>query len=232
MAIMKFQVILLALIFITPNVICHRKDISGTYYCKTSGRQIIITENNLFYIEPHYGLAIWANDTLAKCHYKWVDADYIEINSVVTTDYAREGLTVNQVYNHALNDSIKIVFSFPCYIYDLIINIHTDTFNTISFTYSKKNNSITIPLITKNFSFDISPQCIKPHTADGLFYGSVVFEPFQKYRIEENMNLIEINIPALSDTYFEQYYIKSDYIKVYSNKVIWKGETFRKISVE
>ncbi|MCS3281989.1 hypothetical protein NXV73_04065 [Bacteroides salyersiae] len=86
-----------------------QKDISGTYFSK-SGTKIEIIGNNFNYIEPHIYTPVWYNDTLAKCTFMWVDANFIELNSTPPNVFGFKGLKVVQFLDSTINDSIKVSF--------------------------------------------------------------------------------------------------------------------------
>ena len=202
-------------------------NISGTYY-SPSGTRIEIKGNELFYIVPNVYTPVWHNDTLAKCLFKWIDANFIEINTTSPTIYGRNGIKVVQSFDPTIADSIKVSFIIPYQRSNLKIQLYTNAFKTIEFKYSKSRRELMIPNNVESISYYISPEQLIPHTSDGLFYGVVGFDSYQEYRIEKNINHISIEIPAIDDSFFEQYFIKGEYARIKKGAIIWKGEIFKK----
>ena len=81
---------------------------------------------------------------------------------------------------------------------------------------------------TKSISFYISPDFIKAHTTDGIFYGIVGLDSMQEYQIQKNINFIKIEIPDITNSFFETYYIRGDYARMTKDGIIWKGIIYRK----
>lgn len=228
---MKGQVLYFICVCFSLCSLGYRKDISnnisGTYY-SPSGTRIEIIGNELFYIVPHISTPVWHNDTLAKCCFTWVDANYIEINTISPTIYGHQGIKVFESFDLNINDSIKVSFQIPHQKSNLKIQVYTNTFKSFDFIYSKSRKELMIPNYVESISFYISPEHIIPHTSDGFFYGVVGFDSFQEYKIEKNKNHISIEIPAIDDSFFERYFIKGDYARIKKGSIIWKGEKFQK----
>ena len=223
--IMKIRI--LSCFFVLISFCASGQDLSGTYYSEY-GTKIEIRGNELTYIEPHFSTPLRPNDTLAKCTFEWVDADFIKINSTPPDIIALKGLNVTQHSDSTVIDSIKVSFSIPYQRWNLTIQIHTDTFKTFDFVYSQGNRDVMLPNNVRSITFYITPEHIIPHTADGLFYGVIGFDPFQEFEINENINRVLIEIPALDDSFFERYYIKDYYARVSNDSIMWEGEVFVK----
>lgn len=217
------------LLFISLNsyVLGQERSISGVYYSR-SGMYIKVKGDNFYLIVPQSHLPIWSNDTLAKCTFKWIDRNFIELNSTLPDIIAFKELNVVQSSDSTVSDSIKVSFSIPYQRWKLKITVHTDTFKDFNLTYTKNNRTLMLPDNTKTIAFSIVPEHIIPHTPDGLFYGIVEFDSFQEFQIEKNANHIVIEIPSIDDSFFERYYIKGEYARVSKNSITWKGEVFVK----
>ena len=222
---MKIRI--LSCFFVLISFCASGQDLSGTYYSEF-GTKIEIIGNELTYIEPHFSTPVRSNDTLAKCTFEWVDADFIKINSTPPDIIALKGLNVTQHSDSTVIDGIKVSFSIPYQRCNLKIQIHADTFKTFDFVYSQESRDVMLPNNVRSITFYIAPEHIIPHTADGLFYGVIGFNPFQEFEIKENTNKVLIEIPALDDSFFERYYIKDDYARVSNDSIMWKGEVFVK----
>lgn len=203
------------------------KDVSGIYY-SDYGTKIEIVGNEFNYIIPQTHSPIWYNDTLAKCTFKWIDDNLIELNSTPPNIIALKGLKVVQSSDSTINDSIKVSFSFPQLSSNLKISVNTNTFKDFSFTCSKSHREVMIPNNVESISFYIEPERLKPHTSDGLFYGIVGFDSFQEYQMEKGKNHVLIEIPAIDDSFFERYYIKGCYAKISNGIITWNGDSFKK----
>ena len=204
-----------------------KKDISGVYFSE-SGTKIEIIGNHLNYIIPQVHSPVWSNDTLAKCTFKWVDANFIELNSTPPNILALEELKVSQFSDSTVNDSLKVSFLIPYQRSNLKISIYTNMFKRFGFIYSKSNRELMLPNNVESIAFYIVPERMMSHTSDGLFYGVVGFGSYQEHKIEKNINHVSIEIPAIDDSFFERYYVKGDYAKISNDTITWKGEVFLK----
>lgn len=95
--------------------------------------------------------------------------------------------------------------------------------------YSNDKKEINIPDNTTSISFYISPDYIIPHTPNGSFYGLVAFDSMIDYTIDNGVNCIEIEIPAINNSFFQTYYIKGDYARIKNDSIIWKGQVYKKL---
>ena len=224
---MKVRIFICLFICFNLYAFGQNKDISGVYYAQ-SGMYIKVKNDNFYLIIPQTHSPVWFNDTLANCTFKWVDKNFIELNSTPPNIITLKGLNVVQSSDSTVKDSIKISFSIPYQRWKLKITVHTNTSKTFDLVYSKSNRELILPNNVKSISFYIVPEHIIPHTSDGLFYGIVGFDSFQECQIEKNINHILIEIPAIDDSFFERYYIKGDYVKVSKDSITWKGEVFVK----
>lgn len=220
----------LKLIFI--SVVCvsslfAQKDISGSYL-NAATMEIKIKDNRFYFIIPQNHCPIYANDTLAECTIKWIDNQFIELNSTPSYIIAQKGLKIVQSLDSTVRDSIKISFSIPYQRHNLDVSVFTNAFKTFDLNYSKNNRELMLPVNTKTITFSISPGVyLTTHSVDGAYYGALYYSSIE-YTIEKNVNHIEIEIPAIDDSFFEKYYVKGDYAKVSKDTITWKGEDFVK----
>ena len=217
--------ILFCLLFLSCGQV---KNISGTYYRKSGSSVIIITQSSFFYVEPQSHSPLHSTDTLAKCTYKWIGPEFVELNSTLPNILALQGFKVSQSSDSTLNDAIKVSFSIPYHRNLLRINVFTDSFQSFRLDYTKDSKDLLLPVNTESFSFYIEPEYLIPHTPDGHFYGAVGYDSFQEFEIEKNKNHITIEIPALDDSFFERDFVEGEYAKVSGNTITWKGMVFRK----
>lgn len=185
---MKTRVLLYLYICFSLYAFGQKKDISGTYFSK-SGTKIEIIGNELNYIIPQIHSPVWSNDTLAKCTFKWIDVDFIELNSTSPNILALKGLKVAQFSDSTINDSIKVSFLIPYQRSNLKISVYTNTFKTFDFIYSKSSSELMLPNNIESITFYIVPEHMIPHTSDGLFYGIIGFDSFQEYKINSSLKI-------------------------------------------
>ena len=224
---MKERFLLFLCICFSINVFGQNKDISGTYSSKR-GAIIEISGNEFNYIDPQFGNPRCCNDTLARCAFKWVNADFIELNSTPPRILALKGFKADKFTDAAINDSIKVSFLFPRENRNLKITvIDNDSFNSFHFIYSDSNRELMLPENVASIDLCIEPEDIVIHTADGLFYGTSELDLFG-FQIEENINHISIEAPAIDCAFFDRYYVKDEYAKISEDAITWKGEVFTK----
>jgi hypothetical protein len=204
-----------------------QRNLTGIYINKW-GDKIEIKRNRLNYkIADNLECPFFYNDTLAKCVFKWVDDNFIELNSTSPYVIACQGLKVIQSTDSIVTDSIQVSFSIPSQNH-LKASITTNAFKTYNLNYSKNSRELMLPKGTKSISFSISPDAyFTPHSIDGLYYGVLLFSSIE-YSIERKTNHINIEIPAIDDTFFERYYVKGDYAKISNDSITWKGIVFVK----
>ena len=190
--------ILCYLLCLNVDLWAQEKDLSGHYF-NESGYEIEIKKDELNFIIRQEHLPVWSNDTLAKCTFEWADKNFIKINSKSPLETALLSMKVSQAVDSTINDSIIVALRIPCN-ETLIIEIH----------------------------FCINPESIMPHSSDGRFYGIVCLDSYTNIKIEENVNSIIIDLPALNNSFFEQYYVVDEYAKVKNNCIFWKGDVFKK----
>ena len=218
--------ILCYLLCLNANLWAQEKDLSGHYF-NESGYEIEIKKDELNFIIRQEHLPVWSNDTLAKCTFEWADKNFIKINSKSPLETALLSMKVSQAVDRTINDSIVVVFRIPCN-ETLMIEIGDNNFKYYRYKYKEGNTSIKLPKNIKEIYFCINPESIMPHSADGRFYGVVCLDSHINIKIEENVNSIIIDLPALNNSFFEQYYVVDEYAKVKNNCIFWKGDVFKK----
>ena len=115
-------------------------------------------------------------------------------------------MKVSQAVDSTIHDSIIVAFRIPCN-ETLIIGIGDNNFKYYRYKYKEGNTAIKLPKNIKEFDFWINPEGIMPHSSDGRFYGIVCLDSHINIKIEENVNSIIIDLPALNNSFFEQYYV-------------------------
>ncbi|MDR1654305.1 MAG: hypothetical protein LBS01_11810 [Prevotellaceae bacterium] len=228
---MKKIIIILFLSVLFFQLSFGQKDLSGIY-TNEAGMQIII-DGNLFYYRipnaPEVGFIVFYNDTLAECTIKRIDKNFIEINSEPPWYKVINSLKLCQSIDTTItSDSIKVSFAVPYDRSSLTISLFTDEFKQFDLNYSENNKSLMLPNNTKTITFSVLPEAhLALHSPEGLFYGVLYYSSI-KYDIGKHINRVEIEIPAIDNSFFEKYYVKGEYARVRQNKIEWKGETFVK----
>lgn len=217
-------------ILILLNVICislwGQRNISGIY--STIYKDIIICNDSLKLITPDSpGIPGWI---LAECTFKWINNDFIEINSTPPFMLVKKGIRIKQSMDTRIIDSIKLVFYIPNYKEKLDISISGSVRNRLksyNLSYSEKNETLMLPNDIEFISISISNP-VYDGELDGSYYGFRYCSIFSEYEIKKDINKIYIEIPAIDDSFFEKYYVKGDYAKVSKDSITWKGEVFVK----
>lgn len=222
--------IILFLIIYTSYIVevSAQNDLSGRYYAE-SGVYLEIKDKNFKLIMPNNAINGWNSGIMAEGTINKIGDSFLELNTNKNPIIeALKNLNITQTQESIPNDSIKVKFSIPYQRGKLKILVFTNTSKIFGLNYSTTVNEINIPKDTKSISFYISPDFIKAHTTDGAFYGIVGLDSMQEYQIQKNINFIKIEIPNISNSFFETYYIKGDYARMTKGCIIWKGIIYRK----
>ncbi|MDR0286752.1 MAG: hypothetical protein LBI03_03455, partial [Clostridiales bacterium] len=105
------KIITFLLLFSLAYSFSFGQNLSGIY--STVGQRIILSDDSLkleFIGQP--GVLGW---TLAETTFKWVNKNFIEINSTPPYVLIREGMIIEQFMDSTITDSLKLSFSFPNY---------------------------------------------------------------------------------------------------------------------
>lgn len=224
----KILHILCCILYCNISVLAQNTDITGCYDLFEYPYYIEIKDSNFYYIKfVERNKTIEESDTLAKATWEWVDKNFIKIKSKSPHQVALSSMKVTQYKDNTFYDSIKVIFQMP-YQSSLLINLCDNNYRWNKFVYLGKKNSIKLPVDTKELIFDIHPES-PIEQAYGKFYGVVTFSNlFDEIKIENGMNLINIDIPAIDDSYFERYYIVDEFVRVKNDCIYWHGDIFKK----
>lgn len=225
---MKKLYLLFILFIFYSLIITAQNKLYGRYYSE-SGTYFEIKDDKFKLIMPNSAMNGFYSETLAEGSVKYINSSFIELNSLISPIYeAFRTLKISQSKQGFMNNDIEVKFLIPHKRDSLRIIIYTDKFKTFKFSYSDHNKSIIIPKGVNSFSFMIEPENIMTHNFDGTYYGVLSLNSLE-YNIEKEINLIEVNIPDLDDSFFEKYYLKGDYARIVDKSIIWKGEVYNKI---
>jgi hypothetical protein len=203
-----------------------QKDISGVY-SNIAGRLII--KNDSLTLTTIYSPGI-PERVLAKCKYKWMDDNFIEINSNPPYILVHNGLQIIESIDSSLTDSIRLSFFIPNYQGKLDISISGTIkyrYTHYDLEYSEKSREFMLPKNINSINISISNP-VYGGELDGSYYSFVCCPVINEYEMKKNANVIEISIPAIDDSFFEKYYVKGDYAKISKDTITWKGEVFVK----
>lgn len=214
------------LIYAFSTLTYAQSDIVGNYY-NQSGYCLEIKKDTFRLIVRETSPLMRSSEIWAEGVWKKVNKDFIELNSL-DTPWERVHKTMEVIQKKNQNEKdIEINFNIPYNRSDLRITIFTEEMGKYEYIYSKKNRRVKIP-ITKSISFYIVPENLIPHTPEGSFWGIIGFDSLIDYEINEEINYVEFNIPAIDDSFFEKYYIVGDYARIAKDGIVWKGILYKK----
>lgn len=211
----------------SPLHLCaQKKDISGHYVHSDYPESIDIEGSNFIYKKNQSHYPIYDNDTLANCTWKWVDKDLILIRSESPWLTAVSNMKVDQHFNSNSQGCLTITFHIPHDKSPLTIIINDDKCKSHEYKWESNKPSIKLSRDIKKFSLLIRPEYLIDE-GYGQFYGIVCFE-YGDEEVEDGMNVIDIHIPELNNSFFEKYYIVDEFVRVKNNRIYWKGKVYKK----
>ena len=212
--------LLYTLIILITLPVYGQSDLSGIYTLRDSyDEKIVIVGNKLYYIDNRLPLK-WFNDTLAQCTIRWIDKNFIELNSFETSE-----MQVIQKQDSRLSCT-KIAFHSPYNLGELDITICTDE-SQHSFRFSQKSRECFLPMFIKSVKFIINSPKKVEHKPEGITYGRLFYKS-PTFKISEGMNLLSVKMPMIDNSFFDRYYIRGNYALVKRRKIIWKGKVYIK----
>lgn len=231
------MILIFSLVLLSTDTL-KSQDLSGEYVSAV-GDKIVVDKGLFYYIYPMSFTSPYYTDTLAKCSINYISQDLVELNSVDHPffDVFRD-CKITQSYDSTLKDERVIRFQLPRYKRKLGLEISVKLEEEVTktmfpkyyhFIYSDTINSIKLPQKGDKFEFIITQEGgPTPHTVGGTFYGLLyVCSPY--YTISPSCNSITIEMPSLTDYFFERYYVKGEYARIKGSSIIWKGITYQKI---
>ena len=236
---MNKKYILLLLLASTINGYCQRYNISGVYsyldleYLKIDKNKFEIIFDSMWY----------DNDSIASFgEIEYIDEKFIKLTSDRSFYWSPyESLVIYESQGNSLTDSLRIEFIFP-YSNEIEINIRL---NISSFQTTTSSKILTVPLSSlfyfpneqiKKFSFLIYNKDIRKDGSWGDSFSVICFPAFPafpnsiSYELKnKNTNVLVVEIPDLTNSYFARYFINEEYAKVEKDKIIWRGRVYEKI---
>lgn len=225
---MKKIFLLIVIYLFIGLVLSAQNNLSGIYYSE-SGVQLKIENERFRLIMPNNARNGWYSEIMAEGIVKQIDNSFIELNSlpIPYMEVLESMKIIEKSMDSISHDSIKVKLRIPRQIGELKISISTDLFKNYDFNYTKNNQEIKIPSNVREISIYIEPEYIIPHNPEGQFFGLLSFS-FIQHEILQGVNFIEIELPAIDDSFFERYYIKGDYARIVKDTIIWKGDVYTK----
>lgn len=220
------KILLLLLLFTYCYVLTAQTKLQGCYYNESGmyfefddGQYKLVMPNNILFSE------ILSEGELHIIDKHWGELNYKEspfIEAIKSVKITQE----QKMYSP--KDSISINFKIPYRNGKLYIAIYTDNFKMYNMVYKEKETTVCkIASNVHKVGFTIRPEYIIPQTGEGEFCGIVEVNSLE-YEILNNNNSIQIEIPAINNSFFEKMYLKHEYIRIKENTIIWKGEEFVK----
>ena len=205
------------------------RDISGRYY-NESGDILEISGNRLTLKEPDSKYDVVVTGAFwADCSFEWIDDQFIELNSACPLEKGYKNSEIRQFSDPDVSpDSVKISFILP---YEGTLEISAYGFNPNRDSESNNSDrSVMLPKGKGSISATIGPESFSlAHNLYGAFYGVTFFAPFPyDYRIEEGNNHVEVKLPNIDNSFFEMYYVKGEYARVWKDTITWKGIVYKK----
>lgn len=230
---MHIRIVIILLSFCLACPYAKGQDLTGEYV-SSWGDKLVIDSNRLYLIVNQEHLTIWWNDTLAQCYVKRLSDDLIELNSIhPPCYYFLEDSQVIQEYDSTITDGVRFDFVMP---YDrrtalevVLAKVCDGSWrDRYGFDYSDTLKSVTLPHGIRTFNYSIEPKGgAFIHTPEGISYG-VQYVQSPDYDLKPNCNHVTIVLPHMTDSYFEQYFVDSEYAWVSKRTITWKGVTYKK----
>lgn len=213
------------------------QNIDGVYKCKEFSDKIVISGNRLYLltkVSEHYPL--WSEtDTLANCTIERIDKNVLLLNSDDSKLY--DTWYVDQSKENRSDDSIRVNFIFPYDWGDLEIHAYVSDSNT----FRNKNGEKTLMMPKcdkygdpiKDFGFSIRPtEYFAIHRLGNsyarIYIGLLELNSLKRLKVEEGVNRIDINIPAIDNWFFARYHVIDEFAYIKGNKIHWKGDVYEK----
>ena len=174
--------------------------------------------------------------TVAVCTITEEDEHFIRIDSPTPYDRVMDCIHFEESYSADFHpDSVYVTFDFPVRNEEYWIEICDDKNNTLipckEFKYPEQKQIViprAIPSLNsyswgiKSKGFSLTSELFKLYVALDLW---CVFPiSYRNYRT----NILRISVPCIDDDFFEQAWIKGEYIKVCDEGLIWRGSLFRR----
>ena len=210
----------------------------GVYKRKHYSDKIVISGNRLYLLRKvsDHSPMWFETDTLANCTFEKVDKNVLLLNSDDSNLY--NTWYVDQLKENRSDDSIHVNFIFPYDWGDLEIHTYVSGYNK---EFSNKNGEKTLMMPKcdkygdpiKEFDFSIRPtEYIDIHrlgnTYARIYIDLLELNSLKRLKVEEGVNRIDINIPAIDNLFFARYHVIDEFAYIKGNKIHWHGKVYEK----
>ena len=229
---------LLILIVLIVNSCCQVANISGVY--SYSGMEDLKIQKNNFEIVIDERVIntiidLSEDDSIASFgKIERIDVNFIKLTSDISYYWSpHNSMVFSELYDETLTDSLQIKFIFP-----FSGNFEIDAvLNNTPLPTIMNSKVLTVPLSSLNYApslrsfyFEIYNKNIRSNTFWGDSFNITYFSATPLYEFKnQDTNVLIVEIPDLTNSYFARYFINEEYAKVEKDKIIWRGRVYEKI---
>jgi|WetSurMetagenome_2_1015567.scaffolds.fasta_scaffold241658_1 hypothetical protein len=230
----KIITTILILSMLPVLILAQTKQIRGTYIYSDNEEYIQISKSTFKIIRTQLCTScvnLNKGDSIASFgSVEYIQDNFIRLRSDRDSSIYKS-MTIEESNDASIKDSVKIRFVFP---FKGKYRIDASLIGIPPLSVEKK--CITIPrekFTLDPLAFEIYNMDLKYNGHYGEFFGRVAFcnSPLYQFK-NKNTNSLLINIPELTNSYFARYFIDGEYVRVETDKIIWRNREYRKISDE
>lgn len=205
-----------------------QRDISGIYTSE-SGEQIILDNNTFTYVIPQDRIIVYYNDTLAQCTYRRISRQFIEVNTINDNLSILRTIKIRQHKTKKSNNGTLVRFIIPYDREKLEIEVFEDFGGEKhKLEYSQDNQEVQFSKNISKLTFYIRPKTFPDLNSESKYYGRISYDPLITFEIDDNVNEVEVEIPIMGNSFFDQYHLIGEYVRIKGSKIIWQREIYRK----
>lgn len=198
---------------------------------------LISVSSDKFYmtiLQSHYPM--YLTDTLAICNVTKITDEFFMISSENPESVLQRSLYASDITKTNKSDSIKIVFDLAIKNSPVTINIilNDEWRDEKQIQYDGVPVSTMIPKSTKRIFLGFDPKIssiVHEHPHRYTFQGIITTYPTVYYNIDSDVSQITIRIPALTDSFFERYYVNNEFFRLLGDKLYWRGIVFTRTTL-
>lgn len=241
---MSCKTVLIAVLCLlsVPNITCSaQKEVLLGRYSNDFGTTIVLDSTYIVVLSRDYG-KFWCvsdtgrvTDTIAVCSWKVVADNFIRIDSQPPYERVQESFFSRKSFDPILSrDSIKINFSLAVEEIPVEIQLYDYSKNkdgvNKTFSYSENNRSVvccdSVLVCIMPLSRPLNLAIIESMPESFLLPPDFSLPLLSIATHGERWNTIDVIIPCLTDSFFEQAWIIGEYIQVTEKGLIWHGDLF------
>ena len=214
-------------------------NLDGVYY-DTMGKKIEIFNNTFRYIEPRHLVRTMPSVMVEATYINETD-ELLKLRDNRSREYIDESLIFEQYQDRNRKKNLTVLFSAPQfsqrYDSEATITVYYITnmsqfFRIKQFKYVSEDGEIKfkLPSKTKIVMISVKPTTYIPSIFEypNGYYNSYVHYVTPYFDIDDSTNRIKIEIRNLEYSYFVQYVVNGDYVRVVGDKLYWRGRVFEK----